>query len=114
MYLQAINREGPDSDSGHPPIDNRGLFRHDAAIQYNRGRGLILGDSMPSGKDRLLNASEIAEIFQVSRDEIYKLARRGIIPAYKIGGAWRFDLGEVKKNCKCAKRAQRDDDGLNS
>jgi excisionase family DNA binding protein len=69
---------------------------------------------MPSGKDRLLNASEIAEIFQVSRDEIYKLARRGIIPAYKIGGAWRFDLGEVKKNCKCAKRAQRDDDGLNS
>jgi hypothetical protein len=97
MYLQAINREGPDSGSGSPPVDNWGLFRHDAAIQYNRGRGLILGDLMPSGKDRLLNASEIAEIF----------ARRGIIPAYKIGGAWRFDLGEVKKNCKCAK--QRED-----
>jgi excisionase family DNA binding protein len=96
-------------------IDKRAFFmQHAAIIQKNRGAALFLGDLMPKGKDRFLTASEIAEIFQVSRDEIYKLARKGVIPAYKIGGAWRFDLGEVKKNCKCAKRKREGGNGIDS
>lgn len=52
---------------------------------------------MTSAEKCLLTASELAKIFQVSRDEIYRLARRGAIPAYKIGGVWRFELPEVKR-----------------
>jgi excisionase family DNA binding protein len=114
MYLQAINSESPGLGIGVSPIDRREIYEQNATIQKNRGVVLFLGCSMPDGKDRLLSASEIAEIFQVSRDEVYKLARRGIIPAYKIGGAWRFDLGEVKKNCKCAKRKREGGNGLDS
>lgn len=48
--------------------------------------------------ERLLTASELAEIFSVSREEIYRLARRGDIPAYKLGGVWRFELPRVKES----------------
>ncbi len=45
----------------------------------------------------LLTASQLAEIFQLSRDEIYRLAKRGAIPGHKIGGVWRFELAKVKE-----------------
>ena len=43
----------------------------------------------------LLTARELAREISLSRDQVYRLARGGAIPAHKIGHEWRFSLGEV-------------------
>ena len=40
--------------------------------------------------DRLLTASQVAGMLQVSVDTVYDWGRRGEIPTVKIGGARRF------------------------
>jgi excisionase family DNA binding protein len=62
-------------------------------------------------EEHFVSASELAEIYQISRDEIYRLAKRGIIPAHKIGGIWRFCLPDVKR---CTSSRRDDDNGLDS
>ncbi|WP_348267906.1 helix-turn-helix domain-containing protein [Edaphobacter sp. DSM 109919] len=37
------------------------------------------------------NADELAEVLSISRKHIYKLAKSGRIPCYRMGGAIRFD-----------------------
>jgi len=49
--------------------------------------------------DKLLKASELAEILNVSKDWVMSHAsgkRKPIIPSYKLGRSVRFDLAEVK------------------
>lgn len=43
---------------------------------------------------RLLTAAELSERLHMSRDQIYKLARSGRIPAHWFG-QWRFDWDEI-------------------
>lgn len=44
----------------------------------------------------LIRAEELAKRLDVSESLVYRLARNGDIPAYKVGGNWRFDLAAVK------------------
>ena len=46
---------------------------------------------------RFLTVAEVAEYFNVGRNTIYRLARNGKIPAFKIGDDWRFDKGAIEK-----------------
>ena len=46
---------------------------------------------------RIMTAPELAEFLKVRRGTIYRWARKGKIPAFKIGGDWRFDLGAIEK-----------------
>ena len=46
----------------------------------------------------LLTAMELSAEVKLSRDQIYRLARAGTIPAYKIGHEWRFRLEEVLRH----------------
>ena len=46
---------------------------------------------------RFMTAAEVAEYFNVSQITIYKLARNGKIPAFKVGTDWRFDRGVIEK-----------------
>ncbi len=93
-------RRNPDFGMDNCPIDSGAFVGKNTTIQTIGGAALFLGDLMPQAHDRLLTANELAEIFQVSRDEIYRLAKRGVIPAYKIGGVWRFELPQVKKRIR--------------
>jgi excisionase family DNA binding protein len=40
---------------------------------------------------RALTAADLASILSVTPDAIYALARRGILPSFRIGSAVRFD-----------------------
>lgn len=40
---------------------------------------------------RALTATELANILSVTPDAIYALARKGILPSFRIGSAVRFD-----------------------
>ncbi len=45
---------------------------------------------------RLLTAREVAERICVHRDTVYRHAREGELPHYRIGRALRFDIGVVE------------------
>ncbi len=41
-------------------------------------------------EDSVLNVDGAAQLLNVSRDTIYRLARDGTIPGRKVGSQWRF------------------------
>jgi len=45
--------------------------------------------------DRWMTLEEVAQYLQVSKDSIYRMARKGEIPASKIGNLWRFKKKEI-------------------
>ncbi len=46
---------------------------------------------------RIMTANEVAAYFKVHPTTIYKLLRRGKLPAFKIGTDWRFDRDAIEK-----------------
>ncbi|HEY2675455.1 MAG TPA: helix-turn-helix domain-containing protein [Steroidobacteraceae bacterium] len=50
---------------------------------------------MTKPERRVLNTKEVAAYLKVSRQSIYKLARRGKIPAFRIGSDWRFNIESI-------------------
>jgi len=40
--------------------------------------------------EKWLRINEVADYLQISKENVYKLAQRGRIPASKVGGQWRF------------------------
>jgi len=49
-----------------------------------------IGKEMNMGNDEVLTAQEAAELLGAHVETIRRMARKGIIPAYKIGKDWRF------------------------
>lgn len=45
--------------------------------------------------DRAMIVEEVAALFQVEKGTIYKQARRGAIPSFRIGTSVRFDPKEL-------------------
>jgi excisionase family DNA binding protein len=45
----------------------------------------------------LLNVSEIARYLKVTPATIYRLLKKGRIPAFRVGGNWRFNLEAIDK-----------------
>lgn len=41
-------------------------------------------------EDEVMNVREVAELLHVSEMTIYKLVNKGTLPAFKVGGQWRF------------------------
>jgi excisionase family DNA binding protein len=47
--------------------------------------------------EKMLTATEVAELLQVHLKTVYRLARNGLIPGKKLGGGWRFSRDEIVK-----------------
>ena len=43
----------------------------------------------------LLTVDEVAELFRVSKNSIYRMVQSGMLPFYKIGGAMRFAESDI-------------------
>lgn len=43
-----------------------------------------------AGEDKMMNVREVAELLHVSEMTIYKVVNKGTLPAFKVGGQWRF------------------------
>ena len=41
-------------------------------------------------QDRWMTLQDVAEYLQLSKDQIYRLAQTGRMPASKVGNRWRF------------------------
>jgi excisionase family DNA binding protein len=48
-------------------------------------------------KTKALRAGEVARLFDVAPQTIYKMAARGTIPSFRVAGAVRFDPRELAK-----------------
>ena len=46
--------------------------------------------------DDILTIPEVAELLRVAEKTVYTLAQRGEIPAFKVGGQWRFSRGAIQ------------------
>ena len=46
---------------------------------------------------RFMTVAEVAEYLKFRRITIYRWARKGKIPAFKIGTDWRFDRDAIEK-----------------
>ena len=41
---------------------------------------------------KVLTVNELAEYLRVHRSTIYRLLKRGLLPGFKIGSDWRFNV----------------------
>lgn len=49
-----------------------------------------------AGKDELITIKDVAEFLQIAEKTIYRMAADGKIPAFKVGGSWRFKRREIE------------------
>lgn len=77
--------EGPHSAAGSGETD--GGVHGDATAH----EGLRLVAS------RLLTADELAERWQVERSHVYRLTRRGVLPAVSLGRYYRYRLDAIER-----------------
>jgi excisionase family DNA binding protein len=47
--------------------------------------------------DDILTIREVADYLKVTERTLYRLAQEGKIPAFKVGGAWRFRRGDLDR-----------------
>jgi excisionase family DNA binding protein len=67
---------------------------------------------MADADDGILTLDEVAAYLKAGKRTVYRLAQQGDIPAFKLGGTWRFRRTEldrwiaasIKKNPKQGKR----------
>jgi excisionase family DNA binding protein len=45
--------------------------------------------------DEILTLPEIAQLLKVAEKTVYKMAQKGELPAFKVGGQWRFKRGDL-------------------
>ena len=50
---------------------------------------------MATAEREILTLSEVAEYLKVAERTIYRLAAAQKLPAFKVGGAWRFSRAEI-------------------
>jgi len=53
------------------------------------GRGL---DNSMEPAPKVLTVNELAEYLRVHRSTIYRLLKKGLLPGFKIGSDWRFNV----------------------
>ena len=60
--------------------------------------------------DDVLTLNEIAEYLKVTERTIYRMVADRKIPAFKVGGSWRFRLAEIDEWIKAQTHEVRDDE----
>jgi excisionase family DNA binding protein len=57
--------------------------------------------------EKLLTLRQVSEKLQISENTLYKLARKGEIPAIKIGNQWRFKAQDIERWLEEQKRKKK-------
>ena len=59
--------------------------------------------------DQILTVWEVAELLRITRQTVYRLAREGKIPAFRIGTDWRFRRDAIDRFMKRPMSIDEDD-----
>jgi predicted DNA-binding transcriptional regulator AlpA len=52
----------------------------------------------------IVTAKELDQYQKLSESTIYTLAAMGVLPGFKIGNSWRFDMREIQEVIRTTKR----------
>lgn len=52
---------------------------------------------MGNRPDEILTIDEVAAYLKAGKRTVYRLAASGELPAFKLGGTWRFRRGELDR-----------------
>ena len=55
------------------------------------------GDTVPETRDEILTLDDVAAYLKAGKRTVYRLAQKGEIPAFKLGGTWRFRRSELDR-----------------
>jgi excisionase family DNA binding protein len=47
--------------------------------------------------DEILTIPDVAALLKIAEKTVYGLAQRGELPAFKVGGQWRFSRAAMKQ-----------------
>lgn len=45
--------------------------------------------------DEILTLPEVAQLLKVAEKTVYTMAQKGALPAFKVGGQWRFKRDDI-------------------
>lgn len=60
-------------------------------------------------QDEILTLPEVAQLLKVAEKTVYSMAQKGQLPAFKVGGQWRFKRVDIDLWIEQRKAASRDD-----
>ena len=52
---------------------------------------------MTEAEDEILTIDEVAAYLKAGKKTVYRLAQKGEIPSFKLGGTWRFRRTELSR-----------------
>jgi excisionase family DNA binding protein len=55
------------------------------------------GFQMSAVESEILTLEEVAAYLKAGKRTVYRLAQKGQIPAFKVGGTWRFRRSELNR-----------------
>ncbi len=59
--------------------------------------GVTCGGGMTARQQAIFTLDELATYLKVGKRTLYRLAAHGEIPAFKVGGTWRFRQSEIDR-----------------
>ena len=63
---------------------------------------------MTARQQAIFTLDELAAYLKVGKRTLYRLAAHGDIPAFKVGGTWRFRQSEIDRWITAGKRSERE------
>lgn len=63
---------------------------------------------MTARQQAIYTLDELAAYLEVGKRTLYRLAAHGDIPAFKVGGTWRFRQSEIDRWITAGKRSERE------
>ena len=54
-------------------------------------------EAMTDADDEILTLDEVAVYLKAGKRTVYRLAKKGGIPAFKLGGTWRFRKADLER-----------------
>jgi len=67
---------------------------------YVMNATLPVHDPRRSGTEPLWTVEDVAEYLRLGAETVRMMARRGELPAFKVGRVWRFKIHDVKYHIK--------------
>ena len=69
---------------------------------------------MSDQSDEILTIDEVAAYLKAGKRTVYRLAASGNLPAFKLGGTWRFRRGDLNQwiASRTGKATADDDEGM--
>jgi len=58
--------------------------------------------------DEILTLPEVAHLLKVAEKTVYSMAQKGLLPAFKVGGQWRFKRADLDQWIEHLKASSRD------